>query len=309
MYLLSPVFKDYIWGGTRLKTDFGFESGFRKTAEAWMLSCHKDGQSVIQNGPDKGKLLSEVLGGIGGESFPLLIKLIDAKSDLSVQVHPDDEYARIHENGALGKAECWYILDCDENAKLIYGFKESISSEEFESSIKDGTVLDKVNYVNVHKGDFFFIDSGTLHAIGKGILLAEIQQNSNSTYRVFDYNRLGADGKPRPLHIEKAVAVTKCKKPERSYSPEGEREEISGGFRTLLTKCDLFTVWSYETSGSVSFNADKKSFVSVIVTEGEGEIVSDGETLRIKKGSSVFIPASSGKVTINGNLKFLKTTV
>ena len=222
---LKPAFKDYIWGGTKLRDDFGFKSDLKKIAEGWMLSCHKDGENIIDGGKFDGKTLSEVIKETGKDIlgtkaqkydfFPILIKLIDAKDNLSVQVHPNDDYA-LRVEGEYGKTECWYVIDCDEGAELIYGFKKKISNEEFRKRIEDNTFLDIVNHVKVKKGEFFFIESGTLHAIGKGILLAEIQQNSNTTYRVYDYNRLGADGKPRELHTEKALDVTKCEPPKNN---------------------------------------------------------------------------------------------
>lgn len=315
IFLLTPVFKDYIWGGNRLKTDFGFENDLEKTAEAWVLSCHKDGENTVKGGRFDGKRLSEVLtdemlgeNGKKFDFFPILIKLIDAKNNLSLQVHPDNDYALKNEH-EFGKTECWYILDCEEDAELIYGFKEDISSEEFRQSIEDDTVLDKVNHVKVKKGDFFFIESGTLHAIGKGILLAEIQQNSNTTYRVYDYNRLSADGKPRPLHIDKAVDVTVCKKPTRSALPEGETEKNSDFEKTLLTNNELFKVTRFKTEKGTKLFADDKSFVSLLVLDGKGEINNKNETLNVKKGDSVFIPASSGEITVKGKLEFLETTV
>ena len=212
--LLKPTIKDYLWGGTKLKTDFGFKTEKDIAAEAWVLSLHKDGMNIVLNGEYSGKPLNEVLETWGKSAlgknaerfsyFPILIKLIDAKQKLSVQVHPDDKYA-LSVEGEYGKTEMWYVVDCDEGAELIYGFKEDISKEEFESRIKDNTLTEVCNFVPVNKGDVFFIEAGTLHAIGEGILIAEVQQNSNTTYRVSDYGRLGADGKPRPLHIEKAV--------------------------------------------------------------------------------------------------------
>ena len=315
MLLLSPVFKDYIWGGDRLKTDFGFENDLLKTAEAWVLSCHKDGENTVKGGEYDGKKLSEVLTdemlGTNGKRFdffPILIKLIDAKDNLSLQVHPDNGYALKNEN-EYGKTECWYVLDCEKGAELIYGFKKDITSEEFRESIENDTVLDKVNHVKVKKGDFFFIDSGTLHAIGKGILLAEIQQNSNTTYRVYDYNRLGNDGKPRPLHIDKAVDVTVCKKPSRDYKPEGKPEKHKEFEKTLLTKCDLFTVNLYKSKKFAELISDEKSFVSILVIDGNGTVKNNGETLEIKKGDSVFIPASAGKIEITGKLELIETRV
>lgn len=315
MYILklNPVFKDYIWGGTKLRDEYGFKSNLQKLAEGWMLSCHKDGENTIENGEFAGATLSEVVSlkpdylGENGkkfEYFPILIKLIDAKNDLSVQVHPDNEYA-MRVEGEYGKTECWYILDCDEGAELIYGFNREISSEEFKEGIENNTFLDTVNKVKVKKGDLFFIEAGTLHAIGKGILLAEIQQNSNTTYRVYDYGRLGADGKPRALHVEKAIDVTNCTPPTRDTNPEGELIIGDGYSSQLLTKCDLFNVQKVSVNTEFSDIADEKSFVSILVTDGSGTI--DG--IEIKKGDSLFIPANYGEYTVKGNIEIIITRV
>ncbi|MBQ2487675.1 MAG: class I mannose-6-phosphate isomerase, partial [Ruminococcus sp.] len=216
---LKAAFQDYIWGGTRLRDEFGKESDLERLAESWELSCHPAGPAVIMNSVNKGLTLKEYLeqdwavrvgeGAARFSTFPVLIKLIDACQDLSVQVHPDDRYAREHEGGENGKTECWYIVDCEEGAALAYGFNRELTKEEFRASIQNGTLLDVVQLMPVNKGDVFFIEPGTLHAIGAGILIAEIQQNSNITYRVYDYDRVGLDGKPRELHIDKAVDVTK----------------------------------------------------------------------------------------------------
>ena len=315
MYILklNPVFKDYLWGGTKLRDEYGFKSDLSKLAEGWMLSCHKDGENTIENGEFFGKTITEVVkenpdflgeNGKKFEYFPILIKIIDAKDDLSVQVHPDNEYAMRVEN-EYGKTECWYILDCDEGAELIYGFNRDISSEEFKNRITDNTFLETVNKVKVKKGDLFFIEAGTLHAIGKGILLAEIQQNSNTTYRVYDYGRLGADGKPRDLHIEKAIDVTNCTPPTRSTNPEGELVEYEDYSTQLLTECDLFNVKKVSIKNIFDGIADEKSFVSVLVTNGNGKI----ENIDIKKGDSLFIPANYGSFTISGNLEVIITRV
>ena len=315
MYILklNPVFKDYLWGGTKLRDEYGFESDLTKLAEGWMLSCHKDGQNTIKNGAFANQTLTEVINsnpdflGENGkkfEYFPILIKLIDAKNDLSVQVHPDNDYAMRVEN-EYGKTECWYILDCDEGSELIYGFNRDISSEEFKNRIADNTFLETVNKVKVKKGDLFFIEAGTLHAIGKGILLAEIQQNSNTTYRVYDYGRLGADGKPRDLHVQKAIDVTNCTPPTRSTNPEGELVEYDDYSIQLLTKCDLFNVKKVSVKNIFDGVADEKSFVSVLVTDGTGKI----ENIDIKKGDSLFIPANYGTFTISGNLEVIITKV
>ncbi len=315
MYILklSPVFKDYLWGGTKLRDEYGFKSDLSKLAEGWMLSCHKDGENTIENGEFTGKTLTEVINlnpdllgenGKNFEYFPILIKLIDAKDDLSVQVHPDNDYA-MRVEGEYGKTECWYILDCEEGAELIFGFNRTISSEEFKEKIADNTFLETVNKVKVKKGDLFFIEAGTLHAIGKGILLAEIQQNSNTTYRVYDYGRLGTDGKPRDLHVDKAIDVTNCAPPVRSTNPEGELVECDGYSKQLLTKCDLFNVEKISINNEFVDIADEKSFVSVLVTDGQGVI----NNIEIKKGDSLFIPANYGKFTIKGNIEIIVTRV
>lgn len=315
---LKPVLKDYLWGGTKLKTDFGFETELQKVAEGWILSCHKDGENIVENGKYSGKTLSEVIeiegreilgtNGMKFDFFPILIKLIDAKNDLSVQVHPDNEYA-MRVEGEYGKTECWYILDCEENAELIYGFNKEISSDEFRQRIQDNTFLEAVNKVKVHKGDLFFIEAGTLHAIGGGILLAEIQQNSNTTYRVYDYNRKDKDGNLRPLHTEKAIDVTKCEMPKYGIKPVGERIEKNGFSEQLLTSCDLFNVTSLEITEKAERTADSESFVSLVATDGEGTLKCDGEKLTVKKGDSFFIPADSGKFTLTGNLSVIETKV
>ena len=310
---LNPVFKDYLWGGTKLRDEYGFESNLDKLAEGWMLSCHKDGQNTIINGIFANQTLSEVVknnpdflgeNGKKFEYFPILIKLIDAKQDLSVQVHPDNEYAMRVEN-EYGKTECWYILDCEEDAELIYGFNRELTSEEFRKAVEENTFLDAVNKVKVKKGDLFFIEAGTLHAIGKGILLAEIQQNSNTTYRVYDYGRVGADGKPRELHTKKAIDVTTCTPPTRDTNPEGEILVEKGYSKQLLTKCDLFNVEKITVTEAYTDITDNTSFVSVLITDGSGKI----NSIEIKKGDSLFIPANYGEFQISGNIEAIITRV
>lgn len=312
---LKPVFKDYIWGGTRLRDEFGFETDMDPVAEGWMLACHRDGMNTIDGGAYDGKKLEEVIEQTGSETllgkksrafsdFPLLIKLIDAKNDLSIQVHPDDEYANRVEHEP-GKTEIWYVLDADEGARLIYGFKKEISKEEFKNAIESNTLLDVLNSVEVKKGDLFFIEAGTVHAIGKGTLIAEIQQNSNSTYRVYDYGRLGKDGKPRELHIKKAVDVTVTKPPKYGTKPQGIKEELDGGSRTLLTSCPLFTVYSYEADGELELFAGEDSFEHILVTGGSGRI--NGRDF--KKGDSFLVPAGFGKYTISGKAEIIVTKI
>ena len=214
---LKPCCKDYIWGGRRLADEYGIPCDKDILAEAWVLSCHPDGPSVIVNGPSQGKTLAEYIQANGNQvlgthcrrfrDFPILVKFIDANQHLSVQVHPGNRYALSQEH-QYGKTEMWYVMDAAPNSFLYYGFKREVSREEFARRIQEDTLLDVLNAVPVQKGDVLFIESGTIHAIGAGILIAEIQQNSNVTYRVYDYGRVGKDGKKRDLHIEKALAVT-----------------------------------------------------------------------------------------------------
>lgn len=301
--LLSPAFKDYLWGGTRLKEEYGKKSDLEKVAESWELSTHKDGQSVVASGEFAGLTLGEYIeknpDALGEdcskfEFFPILIKFIDAKDNLSIQVHPDDEYSLAH-NGEYGKTEMWYILDCDEGASLYYGFKKEITREEFRKSIEDNTLLDYLNKVEVKKGDVYFIEAGTVHAIGKGIVICEIQQNSNTTYRVYDYNRRDAAGNTRELHVDKAVEVS-VTKPPVIYKQESEN---------VLAKCKYFTVEKAEIDGTSEFLIDKSSFKSVIVTEGDGVISVGDCELNVKKGDSVFVPAQDGKFAIKGKCNII----
>lgn len=313
MKLTAPC-KDYIWGGNRLREEYGKTSDADRIAESWELSCHKDGESIIFNGDFAGKTLSEFIKENGKDvlgkncdkfdNFPILIKLIDAKENLSVQVHPDNEYA-LSVEGEYGKTEMWYIVDCDPGAELLYGFKSNIDKEEFERRIKDNTLLEVTNSVPVHKGNVFFIEAGTLHAIGKGILIAEIQQNSNTTYRIYDYGRVGADGKPRQLHVEKAVEVTKLTPPEYPTKAMGEIEQKDGCSVQLLSKCDYFRVNKVCVWEHCVFEASAKSFNSLLVLDGEGEI--DG--VKLKKGDSCFIPAGYGEYTFKGKAEMVITDI
>ncbi len=300
---LTPSFKDYLWGGTRLRDDFGKKCDFDKVAESWELSCHKDGPSFIADGADSGKTLQEYLDEhpeyMGTacskfDFFPILIKLIDAKDNLSVQVHPDNEYAMRIEH-EFGKTEMWYVIDADPGAQLLYGFKDEITKEEFRERIENNTLLDVVNAVPVKKGDLFFIESGTLHAIGKGILIAEIQQNSNTTYRIYDYGRIGADGKPRQLHIDKAVEVTKLCPP--NIHPKGEPVVYEDGnwTETQLAKCEYFSVKLLDIVNRAWLCTTDRLFVHLLVLDGR-ICFSSGKPQQIwlEKGDSLFIPAGYG---------------
>lgn len=314
---LIPAVKDYIWGGTRLSKEFDIVSFSDKQAEAWVLSCHDDGENIISGGTFDGRTLKDVLSNEGKsylgtncekfDFFPVLIKLIDAKDNLSLQVHPNDEYALKNEN-QYGKTEAWYIIDCDEGAEIIYGLSRDMTKEELKESIENSTVLQNVNRVKVKKGDLFFIESGTIHAICKGILLAEVQQNSNVTYRVYDYDRL-QNGKPRELHIDKAVDVISLNKTEVSGKPFGKEEDFKTYSKTLLAKCEFFTASRIDVRESAKIIADETSFVSLVALEGNGVIMHGDTAITLYKGESVFIPASFGEVELLGEVTVLETRV
>ena len=308
---LKPACKDYLWGGDRLIREYHKPYEGDRLAETWELSCHSDGPSVIAEGEGMGLTLQEYIDREGKEilgencskfaDFPILIKMIDAKDDLSIQVHPDNDYALEHE-GQYGKTEMWYVMDCEEGAFLYYGFQVPVDQREFAERIQNNTLTDVLRKVYVKKGDVLFIEARTIHAIGKNIMVAEIQQNSNVTYRVYDYGRKGADGKCRDLHIEKALAVTNTDPilKEKSFSPH-------------IAKCDYFTVDKIYLDGSsmkrLNGYAGKESFVHLLVIEGEGAVWSGSQVLSLAKGDSVFIPAGSGEFEITGELEVLMTRV
>ena len=309
--VLTPFVSETVWGGRRLIDEYSVVTDKRNAAEAWVMSAHKNGSSTVANGEFAGNTLREVylehpeLGGkncAGFSDFPVLIKFIDAAADLSVQVHPDDAYCLKKGSGA-GKTESWYILDCEPGAYLLLGFEKDITREQFRQSITDGTLTDYVKKVPVKKGDFFFIESGTLHAICKGILLAEVQQNSDTTYRIYDYGRLGFDGKPRELHVEDAVNVTHTGVYKNPCTPKKD------GNVTNLVACPFFTERVLDVNGSFDGTADEKSFVSLLILDGSGSLECAGETLEFSKGGSIFIPANCGDYKINGEAKILETRV
>lgn len=307
---LKPACKDYIWGGQRLKKEYGKEYEGDVLAETWELSCHPDGPSVVVNGEWAGRTFRDYVGenrevlGTNCErfdDFPILVKLIDAKDNLSIQVHPDNDYAKRVE-GQYGKTEMWYVADAAEGAFLYYGFEKEITGEEFCRRIHDGTLTDVLHAAPVKKGDVFFIEAGTIHAIGKDILIAEIQQNSNVTYRVFDYDRTGADGKRRELHIDKAVEVTR-RSPAR----------IDNSMYPHMADCDYFTVDKIYMDGKymsrLTGNVSKESFLHFLVLDGEGVVKNSFSAVEYKKGDSLFLPAGSGEYELNGRCDILAVHV
>ncbi len=315
---LRAACKDYIWGGTRLRTEYHQKSDEEKVAESWMLSNHPDGPSTIENGEYAGITLPEYFKAVGRgvfgtdcarfPDFPVLIKLIDAKDRLSIQVHPDDAYARAH-GEPFGKTEMWYVVDCAPGAGLYYGFDHAISKEEFRRRIESNTLEKVLNRAEVHPGDVFFIQSGTLHAIGAGILIAEIQQSSNLTYRIYDYGRPGKDGKPRELHIPQALDVTRLTPPDRPAQPQGKKEGLQGYSRTLLASCGIFTVYEMEIT-EATMSAGPESFHSLVCLDGDAILLRDGRPeLSFRKGDSIFLPAGYGGYTVKGACRLLRTTV
>lgn len=292
----EPAFKDYIWGGEKLKKIWNKQSDLKIIAESWELSLHKDGVSGAEGGTPLDKIITpQMIGsGYGGERFPILIKLIDANQNLSVQVHPDDDYALKYEND-FGKTEMWYIADAEEDGGIFLGFKRDIDRQTMQKALNDNTVEQLLNYIPVKKGDCYLIEAGQIHAICRGVTICEIQQSSNVTYRVYDYNRVGADGKKRPLHIDKALDVINYKK----YLPQKSRED------NILAKCKYFTVKKLSVAGGLMLNCGEKSFNAVTVMEGSGVI----ENRKFIKGDTFFIPAGYGGYKLYGNAEILVTNI
>lgn len=320
-FLLIPTGKDYIWGGTRLKKDFGKNLPQNPLAETWECSTHPDGPSLVASGEFIGKTLAQVLKDhpeyLGthpdsGHELPILIKFIDAKQNLSVQVHPDDDYAHINENGSLGKTEMWYVLDAAENAKLVYGFKHDLDKEILRESLQNGTVERHLRKVDIKKDDVFFIEAGTVHAIGAGALIAEIQENSNLTYRLYDYGRVDKDGKPRELHIEKALDVAKLRSSSEPRQPMRILKYSPGCAVELLCRCKYFqTERMLLNTGknAIPIRAESNSFQVLLCVEGKGclwDTENNSEYINYKKGDCIFIPADSVQLYINGKAQLLK---
>ena len=319
-FLLQPVGKDYLWGGNRLNDDFSKGIELSPLAETWECSTHPDGPSVVASGEHIGKTLRELLKqhpeylGTHPKSegeLPILIKFIDAKKDLSVQVHPDDQYAYNHENGQLGKTEMWYVLDATKDAKLVYGLSCDVDRETLQKSIVEGSVEKYLQKVPVKKDDMFYIEAGTIHAIGAGALIAEIQENSNLTYRMYDYNRVDKNGKKRELHIEKALNVANLKASAAPRQPLRVLRYRQGCASELLCRCQYFEVHrmivnTEQCRRLVGYQADTTSFRVLLCTGGCGAIhFGDGEALSFFKGDCIFVPANSVKLRIHGKAQFL----
>lgn len=304
---LEPVFKQRIWGGERLRESFGYDIPGNDTGEAWVVSAHAQGDCRIRDGIYGGMTLGklwkehrELFGNLEGEEFPLLVKIIDAKEDLSIQVHPDNDYAGLHENGALGKCECWYILDCDEGADIVVGHNAK-SKEELKQMIAEGRFMDLIKIRPLKKGDFFQIEPGTVHAIRRGTLLLETQQSSDVTYRLYDYDRL-QDGKPRELHIDRSIDVITCPYTESSA---GTETTVEGGCRKeRLVSCRFYTVEKWDVEAEAILE-QKYPFLILDVIDGEGRI--DGHAVR--KGDHMILTSGYGTCPIKGKMSVIMSHV
>lgn len=317
---LLPAFKDYLWGGTKLRDKFHKNCDYEIIAESWELSAHPDGESVIADGKYKGQLFSDYLGHVNENvlgwkcksmnAFPILIKFIDAKSQLSVQVHPDDEYALQIEH-EYGKNEMWYIMDCEEGASIYFGFNQNVTLEQVKEHIEAHTLIGLLNKVPVHKGDVFFVEAGTVHAIGAGVMVCEIQQSSNSTYRLYDYGRLDKYGNQRELHIQKALSVLDTKRLDVEENPKRNCIVNDGFELQRLGGCKYFECLRYKVEDKAAVCADNSSFVALTILEGCG-VLEEEKTKKknhFQKGDNFFVPAGSGNIIVEGKTEFILTHV
>ena len=317
-FLLRPSGKDYLWGGKRLNDEFEKRIPLSPLAETWECSTHPDGLSFVAGGIFEGESLARVIEThpeylgtrhAGETSLPILIKFIDAKQDLSIQVHPTDEFARANENGQRGKTEMWYVLDAGKDASLIYGLKHDSSQEELRRMIGDGSILKALQKVPVRKDDVFFVEAGTIHAIGAGALVAEIQESSNLTYRLYDYDRVGKDGKKRELHIDKALRAANLNSSAEPKQPLRVLKYRQGVASELLCRCKYFEVYrmivNTERRQQVTYRADELSFRVLLCVNGCGIIRFGRNEIVFYKGDCIFVPADSVPMKIHGQAQFL----
>ena len=321
-FLLHPVAKDYLWGGTRLKDDFSKEVVADTVAETWECSTLPDGESIAASGEWIGLPLNEILQAHpeylgehahGGAELPVLVKLIDAESDLSVQVHPSDEFARAHENGQNGKTEMWYVVDADPDARIAYGLHHAVSRERFLKAVEDGTVEKYLQMVPARKNDLFFIPPGTVHAIGAGCLIAEIQQSSNLTYRLYDYDRTDRNGNKRPLHLEKGLAVATLEAMSEPRQPMRLLRYSGGIASELLCRCQYFQVErvlvnTEQRREMAAFQTSPDSFAVFLFLNGCGTMFCEDSMLQIFKGDCVFVPAGAPEIHLHARTEFLRIT-
>ncbi|MFW5986363.1 MAG: type I phosphomannose isomerase catalytic subunit [Halanaerobiales bacterium] len=310
-FTFKPIYKEKVWGGEQLRNYFGRELPGDSIGESWEIAAHKHGTSVIANGPLAGKNLDyllqknarQLLGKYlveNNKTFPLLVKFLSVKNKLSIQVHPDDAYAREHE-GEPGKTEMWYVISAAPEARLIYGLKSGITPEELVNAIKNGDPETYLNYLQVNPGDVFFIPAGTLHSIKGEMLLAEIQQNSDTTYRVYDWGRTDNNGKSRPLHIKRALDVIEQKMKSQNYKPLASNQSQFN--RKLLAACPYFITEQINIKGDFNLYPAGETFYIIINLQGNGKIKS--HDIELQPGQTTLIPAECTKITVTGNCKFL----
>ena len=315
---LRPTGKDYLWGGSRINDEFGKGIALEPLAETWECSTHPDGPSFAVGGEFDGQSLAEILKAhpeyLGthperGEGLPILIKFIDARRNLSVQVHPTDDFAAAHENGQRGKTEMWYVLDAAKDAKLVYGLRRDTDAEALRESIENGTVEKHLQTVPIAKNDVFFIEAGTIHAIGAGALIAEIQQSSNLTYRLYDYDRVDKNGHKRPLHVQKALAAANLRSSTAPRQPMRVLHYRPGCASELLCRCRYFEVYrmlvNTERRQKVAYRADAMSFRVLLCVDGCGTVSFCNSASNIYKGDCVFLPADSVELSLHGQLQLL----
>ena len=321
-FLLQPAAKDYLWGGSRLNDDFGKQIQVSPLAETWECSTHPDGLSVVSNGDYAGMTLREVLSlhpsflgshplllTGGRPELPILVKLIDAKKDLSIQVHPDDAYALSHEN-SLGKTEMWYVLHAAKDAQLIYGFRQNVTREQVIEGVQSGSLGNQLNHVPVAKDDVFFIEPGTVHAIGAGVLLAEVQESSNLTYRLYDYNRIDKNGEKRPLHVDKALDVANLAASKEPRQPMRVLRYRGGFALELLSRCRYFQVERMLLNTEIHrdlpyYQTQENSFHVLLCTDGCGTLSGESFLLNFFKGDCLFVPAQSMALRLHGKGQLL----
>lgn len=313
---LQPVGKDYLWGGTRLLDEYGKKINLTPLAETWECSVHPDGLSIVANGKYKDWTLADVfkqhpeyLGSkVKNGELPIMVKFIDAKQDLSIQVHPDDEYARKFEH-QNGKTEMWYVIDAEKGASLIYGFQHKVTEDILRNAVITGTLAKHLQKVPVHKGDVFYVPAGMVHGIGAGILLAEIQESSNVTYRVYDYDRIDKNGNKREIHFDKAVRIM-----DMGITPEVKQrphmiKHYPGCSRELLCRCKYFEVEKIQVTKGFSFSVMEQSFQVLMCLDGCGQIETMDARLkpiRFIKGETIFLPAGIGRCLVIGDSAMLK---
>ena len=310
--VFNPILQDRIWGGTKLRTDLGKNIPTETTGESWELSAVEGNVSVVKEGDYAGKPLTylleqfpaEVLGTKVhehfGTQFPLLFKFLDAKEDLSIQVHPNDELAKKRHN-SFGKTEMWYVMQADEGSRIIVGFKEKSSAQQYLDKLESKSLIDILNQEPAKKGDVYFLETGTVHAIGAGIVIAEIQQTSDITYRIYDWDRVDANGKGRQLHVEEALDAM-------NYNPTDTKKEYAKEANTsnVMVDCPYFTTNFLPLAGSKSVSKDGSSFTVYICTDGEYSVEFEGKTYAFKKGDTVLIPAALKAFTLNGTATLLE---